>query len=214
MLTNKNVYEAKDSNGNIYGQIGLLDLYRFKKTLEHVPVDTESVLDCGCDRGQWLSYVCGRRSIKQHLGVDISEARISEAKLLHPELNLQVGYLENTVDLNHKYDVVTALEVLEHIPDWSPVLDSLFSWAKKRVIVSVPYKEQLSVYPCIHCGKPTPNSGHLHSFKEETFQEYPGWTKKHDIVNDHGILETSLPHKIYRLFRPRPVWLLTVYVKN
>jgi cyclopropane fatty-acyl-phospholipid synthase-like methyltransferase len=210
-LTNRLAYEARSETGELAGTLGPLGRYRFAQTLRFVPGDARSLLDCGCDRGHWLNYVLRHRPMQSHLGIDVSEARIAEARSLYPDLNLAVGYLEKTDAVAERYDVVTALEVIEHIPRWRDVLESLLTWADKRVIVTVPYRERIVMHPCIHCGKLTPNSGHLHVFSEESFPDFPGWLRSQTYIKNYGADETDWPHRLYRLVRPRIVWLLVTY---
>ena len=210
-LTNRSVYEARNHSGNIPGMLAPKDWSRFQQTLKFVPRDAHSILDCGCDRGHWLNYVLQRRSLEKHLGLDISEGRIAEAKSLYPDLNVRVEYLEKSEENEAAFDVVTALEVIEHIPGWEEVLSSLLTWARKRVIVTVPYRQKIAEHICIHCGKPTPAGGHLHSFSEETFPEYSGWTRSYAYIKNYGVGGATLRHRISRRIWPRIVWLLVAY---
>jgi hypothetical protein len=82
--TNKAAYEARRSDGEIYGAIGPADWDRFRQTLAFVLPDARSLLDCGCDRGHWLDYVCRRRQLEDHMGVDVAAERIAEARSPSP----------------------------------------------------------------------------------------------------------------------------------
>ncbi len=57
-------------------------------------------------------------------------------------------------------------EVLEHIKDYEKVLKQMNRILKPhgRIVVSVPYKEELMDLVCPHCGKRFVPRGHLHSF--------------------------------------------------
>ena len=209
-LTNKNVYEAKAPNGALYGTIGPNDWKRFKQTLRFVPDKIESVLDAGCDRGHWLNYLLQHRPIARHLGIDISEQRIAEARRRYPGLDLTVGYLELLPKDAGQFDLVTCMEVLEHVPDWEKVLGTLLTLAKRRVLVTVPYQEEISMTVCVHCGKLTPFYAHLHSFSEGTFPDYPGWSRRTGFLLDYRIGAT-FTRRLYRMFRPKKSWLVVVY---
>jgi SAM-dependent methyltransferase len=204
----KHVYEARNPEGRLMGELLPVDWDRFRQTLRHVPKDASSILDCGCDRGQWLDYVLRRRAMRSHLGVDISEERVKEARQLHPDLNLRVGLLE-ALDLP-TFEVATCLEVLEHIPQWQPVLERLCRLATRRVIATVPYGEKVQYMVCVHCGKFSPMWGHLHSFSEDTFPELPGWRKSIGYILDYG-KGCSVLRRIYRTIRPYRSWLAAIY---
>lgn len=90
-VTNKSVYEARTSGGEIYGKIGPMDWNRFQQTAKFLPYSVDSIMDCGCDRGHWLSFITSNMPIKQHLGIDISAERIAEAKKTYPGLNVKAA---------------------------------------------------------------------------------------------------------------------------
>ena len=209
-ITNKNAYETRRQDGQIYGAIGPRDWNRFKQTLKWIPTGTRSLLDAGCDRGHWLNFVTSHRTIDRALGIDIAEARIQEARSTYPHLDFKSGYLENVGLDRDGFDVVTSLEVLEHIPDWTGVLDRLLEIARHRVVVTVPYRERILQTICIHCGELTPLYGHLRSFDESTFPQRDGWRLSFGHVMDYGI-GASKPRRIYRALRPRRNWLAAIY---
>ncbi len=209
-LTNKQTYETRLADGSIYGAIGPRDWDRFRQTLKYVPSGVSSLLDAGCDRGHWLSYACSKRRLSNHLGVDVSEGRIAEAKTQYPHLNFKAGYLEELGIEPRSYDVVTCLEVLEHIPEWEAVLHALLRVAARHVIVTVPYRERILSTVCIHCGKLAPMYGHLRSYDETTFPQVPGWNLSFGYIRDYGI-GYSLVRRTYYLVKPKYGWLVARY---
>lgn len=209
-LTNKQAYETKDESGRIYGAIGPRDWDRFRQTLAYIPEDTKSLLDAGCDRGHWLNYATARRQLELHLGVDISEGRIAEAQRHYPHLHFQAGILEQLNIPAGSFEVVTCLEVLEHIPEWEAVLQKLLSIAARRVVVTVPYREKRLETICVHCGRLTPLYGHLRSYDEASFPSVPGWRLSLHFIKDYGIC-LGLRTRLYRAIRPRRGWLVAQY---
>jgi len=210
-LTPRCFYEATADDGKCYGQITQRDRWRFRDTAKHVLMDATSLIDVGCFGGDWLAFILERRpSIQEHLGIDLSEKRIEEARGKFPHLNLRVAYAEKLDFAEARFDVVTCLEVLEHIPDWRVVLDSLFRLAARQVLITVPYRETLRQTPCIHCGRMTPIDGHLHSFSEKSFPELPGWVRH---VRPLRVWDPEWPlhFKLRRLVRPAYRWLLADY---
>jgi hypothetical protein len=175
-----------------------------------VPDDVRSLLDAGCDRGHWLAYVRGHRSIERLRGVDVSEGRIAEARDRYPGLDFRAEPLEAIGSRNETAEVVTCLEVLEHIPDWLPVLDALLAIAERRVVITVPYREEIQQTNCIHCGKLTPQFGHLRSYDEGSFPKRDGWRLSFGFIKDYGI-GASTARRIYRRLRPRRGWMVACY---
>jgi ubiquinone/menaquinone biosynthesis C-methylase UbiE len=206
----KPAYEARDPQGHLPGALKRRDWSRFHQTIRYVPKDARSLLDCGCGLGHWLAFALKHRTLENHLGVDISEARIKEALALYPHLHLQAGYLEK-LDLP-QFDVVTCLEVLEHIPQWRETLDNLCRWARRRVIVTVPYNEEIQYFTCLHCGKVSPLYGHLHSFCDNSFPSLPGWWQTRSYIVDRG-LDSGFVRRVYRTLFPFRAWMAVVYDK-
>lgn len=96
-----------------------------------------SLLDVGCGDGFLLRILRGL--VPQRAGVDLSERAISYAKAFNPEARIE---LIDAAELEETFDVVTAIEVLEHIPDndVARFLQTLAARCRRRgqVIISVP----------------------------------------------------------------------------
>jgi 2-polyprenyl-3-methyl-5-hydroxy-6-metoxy-1,4-benzoquinol methylase len=71
-----------------------------------------SVLDVGCGDGAILASLSP--DIKKRVGVDLCEEAIRFAQGFSPDLEFHVM---NAAELQETFDVVMAVEVLEHIPD-------------------------------------------------------------------------------------------------
>lgn len=97
----------------------------------------QSVLEVGCGDGYFLGGL--PETIGKKVGVDLSEKAIAFAKAFHPKCDFRV---EDAVNIAEKFDVVAAIEVLEHIPDED--VPSFLDTLSKRVndtgtvIISVP----------------------------------------------------------------------------
>lgn len=76
----------------------------------------ESLLDVGCNVGEWLAD-CARRFPSARLaGVDLSEAALGMARERLPRLELCVAGAEQLPFPDQSFQYVTCMEVLEHLP--------------------------------------------------------------------------------------------------
>lgn len=212
----KNAHGLKLPSGTRYGQLNARAIRRFKSTEKHLLNDVHSLLDVGCFCGEWINFLLNKRKgIQEHLGIDAAQNKIDEANSRYPHLTLQMALAEDLDLPDASFDAVTCLEVLEHIPEWTSVLESLFRLADKQVIVTVPYKEARSYTSCVHCGELTPIHGHLRSYSEESFPEVPGWSRSFSKIvpreSARTLLCRSFLYNIYRAFKPS--WLLVDYRK-
>jgi SAM-dependent methyltransferase len=208
-MNNKTIYQQTTADGKPYGKLTSLEIPRFRDTAAHLERRSKSLLDVGCFSGEWLNYVTSKLPwIGNHLGIDVAQNKIDEGKKVFPQLNLQCVYAEQLESSSIKFDTVTCLEVLEHIPDWKSVFGTLFRLAEKQVVITVPYRESITQTPCIHCGKITPLYGHLRSYSEIDFPPMPGWSLCLTKLRDRRSRGLKC---LYRFFRPRYAWLLADY---
>jgi 2-polyprenyl-3-methyl-5-hydroxy-6-metoxy-1,4-benzoquinol methylase len=100
-----------------------------------------SVLDVGCGEGvltaEWAERLAGRGHV---VGVDLEDPALREEWSRRARPNLEFRAVDAT-DLpfgKDEFDVVCAIEVLEHVPDPERTLAEMVRVARSRVLVSVP----------------------------------------------------------------------------
>lgn len=76
-------------------------------------VQGESVIDIGCGDGRLGSFLSDQRELS-YVGVDISGDAIAFASIFNP---LGRYYCAQPCEIQDRFDVAVAVEVLEHIPD-------------------------------------------------------------------------------------------------
>lgn len=91
-----------------------LDYLCYQKHLHQKALEIEpnSVLEVGCGDGYFIGGLPAK--IPTKVGVDLSEKAIQFAKAFHPEC---MFYAMDAKYLKEKFDLVCAIEVIEHIPD-------------------------------------------------------------------------------------------------
>jgi len=92
---------------------------------EHSPVAGRKVLDVGCGGGI-LSEALAQRGAAV-TGIDMGEAPLGVARLHAQESGLTIDYRQVTAEAladqeAGQYDIVTCLEMLEHVPDPASVI--------------------------------------------------------------------------------------------
>jgi methionine biosynthesis protein MetW len=96
-----------------------------------------SILDLGCGDGSFLE--CLRREVPgiEVRGADVSATALAAARARGLEvIPLDLSEVEAEVPRGH--DVITLLEVIEHVPDAEAVVRKAAAAARKYLIVSVP----------------------------------------------------------------------------
>ena len=98
-----------------------------------------SLLDVGCGEGvlvhEWAQKIDGRV-----VGIDLDDPQLHAqwAERQAPNLSYRVMKAENLPFVDHEFDVATAIEVLEHVPDPRATLSEMTRCATRYLLVSVP----------------------------------------------------------------------------
>ena len=115
----------------------ILQNQRIKQAKKHLTGNT--ILDIGCHHGELFQDVLKTKKITGD-GID----DVIKLPVVTPNYTLYPGYFPDDFPVQKKYDNVTLLAVLEHIPieqiqKYPSILDSYLN-EKGRVIVTVPTK--------------------------------------------------------------------------
>ncbi|WP_347330222.1 bifunctional 2-polyprenyl-6-hydroxyphenol methylase/3-demethylubiquinol 3-O-methyltransferase UbiG [Marinimicrobium locisalis] len=94
---------------------------------EHSPVAGKKVLDVGCGGGILAEALAQRGA--EVTGIDMGEAPLGVARLHAQESGLSIDYRQITAEAMAEeapgqFDVVTCLEMLEHVPDPASVIEA------------------------------------------------------------------------------------------
>jgi 2-polyprenyl-3-methyl-5-hydroxy-6-metoxy-1,4-benzoquinol methylase len=113
-------YIARCSGGNFSQTVNLSWGYEYLSYVSYVlnklgAYEFHSLLDVGCGDGRFLFEARERFPRCELTGIDISERAINFAKILSPDVRYVIGDITGK-SLDVEFDVITAIEVLEHIP--------------------------------------------------------------------------------------------------
>jgi 2-polyprenyl-3-methyl-5-hydroxy-6-metoxy-1,4-benzoquinol methylase len=99
-----------------------------------------SLLDIGCGEGvltqQWAQRLGERRVV----GIDLDDPKLHAEweRRTRPNLEYRVMRAENLPFEDDEFDVATAIEVLEHVPDPDHTVAEMARVAERHLLVSVP----------------------------------------------------------------------------
>jgi ubiquinone/menaquinone biosynthesis C-methylase UbiE len=146
-----------------------LRLHRFKRTMELPRVQKvlgvlkslqpASLLDIGTGRGAFLWPLLDTFPDLPITCLDLLEYRVNDIQAVHEggirDLQALQGDATALPFPNRSFEVVTMLEVLEHIPDTRKALAEVVRVAQRAVIFSMPSKED-------------DNPEHIHLFHQQS----------------------------------------------
>jgi ubiquinone/menaquinone biosynthesis C-methylase UbiE len=134
--------------GNTYDKYGSTNpvvrrlMTNFESTLEQLwhKAGPESILDVGCGEGvlteQWADQLGSGRIV----GIDLDDPKLKAEwdKRQRANLDYRVEDATNLSFTDGEFDMATAIEVLEHVPDPERTVSEMTRVAKRWVLVSVP----------------------------------------------------------------------------
>lgn len=134
--------------GNTYDKYGSTNpLVRrmmdgFERTLEELftTAQPQSLLDVGCGEGVLVHQWAQRLGQARVVGIDLEEPSIQAgwAERQAPNLEYRVMRAENLPFAENEFDVLAAIEVLEHVPDPEHTLSEMARCGQGHLLVSVP----------------------------------------------------------------------------
>jgi SAM-dependent methyltransferase len=134
--------------GNTYDKYGSTNpvvrrlMAGFERSLDELltQADPRSLLDVGCGEGvltqQWAERLTGRRVV----GIDLDDPLIQAewAQRQAPNLEYRAMKAENLPFADDEFDLASAIEVLEHVPDPEHTVAEMARVAQRWLLVSVP----------------------------------------------------------------------------
>jgi 2-polyprenyl-3-methyl-5-hydroxy-6-metoxy-1,4-benzoquinol methylase len=99
-----------------------------------------SVLDVGCGEGVLVHRWAAERPDARFVGIDLEEESIQSgwAERSAPNLDYRVMQAENLPFADGEFELASAIEVLEHVPDPAHTVAEMARCASRHLLVSVP----------------------------------------------------------------------------
>jgi 2-polyprenyl-3-methyl-5-hydroxy-6-metoxy-1,4-benzoquinol methylase len=148
----------------------------FERTLDELftAASPISLLDVGCGEGVLVHKWARQLGQARVVGIDLEEPSIQAgwAERQAPNLDYRVMRAENLPFADDEFDLVTAIEVLEHVPDPEHTLAEMARCAQHRLLVSVPREplwRMLNMARGAYWGQLGNTPGHLNHWSKRSF---------------------------------------------
>jgi 2-polyprenyl-3-methyl-5-hydroxy-6-metoxy-1,4-benzoquinol methylase len=168
--------------GNTYDKYGSTNpvvrrlMGSFERTLDELMARAEprSLLDVGCGEGvlvhRWAQDMPGTRVV----GIDLEEESIQAGWSERQAANLEYRTMpaEDLPFADGEFDLATAIEVLEHLPDPEHTLAEMARCAERHLLVSVPREplwRMLNMARGAYLGQLGNTPGHLNHWSKRSF---------------------------------------------
>ncbi len=184
--------------GNTYDKYGSTNpvvrrlMSSFERTLDELMARAEpqSLLDVGCGEGvlvhRWAQSLPGRRVV----GIDLQEESIQAgwSQRQAPNLEYRTMPAEDLPFAADEFDLATAIEVLEHVPDPEHTLAEMARCAERHLLVSVPREplwRMLNMARGAYLSQLGNTPGHLNHWSRRSFAR---------LLSQHGeVVELRSP---------------------
>jgi len=114
----------------------------FERSLEELldRAEPASLLDVGCGEGALVQRFAQRLGSRRVVGVDLREDSLQAGWSRHEAPNLEYRTLDGgeLPFADGEFDLVSAIELLEHVPDPNLTLREMSRCAQRHLLVSVP----------------------------------------------------------------------------
>jgi ubiquinone/menaquinone biosynthesis C-methylase UbiE len=134
-----------------------------------------TVLDVGCGEGVLTELWAAQLGSGRVVGVDLDDPRLAREWSARQRDNLEFRALDghSLPFADDEFDLVAAIEVLEHVGDPAQTLAEMMRVARSHLLVSVPREPLwriLNMTRCAYLGALGNTPGHLHHFSRAAFE--------------------------------------------
>jgi 2-polyprenyl-3-methyl-5-hydroxy-6-metoxy-1,4-benzoquinol methylase len=168
--------------GNTYDKYGSSNpvvrrlMASFERTLDELLARAEprSLLDVGCGEGVLVHQWAQRMPQARIVGIDLEEESIQAgwAERQAPNLEYRTMPAEDLPFADGEFDLASAIEVLEHVPDPQHTLAEMARCAERHLLVSVPREplwRGLNIARGAYLAQLGNTPGHLNHWSKRSF---------------------------------------------
>lgn len=148
----------------------------FERTLDQLMAnaDPRSLLDVGCGEGVLVHRWAQRMPERRFVGIDLEEESIQLGWAAHAAPNLEYRTMpaEDLPFAAGEFEMASAIEVLEHVPDPEHTLAEMARCAERHLLVSVPREplwRGLNMARGAYLGQLGNTPGHLNHWSKRSF---------------------------------------------
>lgn len=127
------------------------------------PQRIRSVLDVGCGEGTITHCLAKWLPETTVVGIDFSKSGIELAQRRYTRPNLRFIHDESSEQLQQRFDLVSAFEVLEHVEPWQDLLGRMAECANQHLLLSFPTGRMRPFEKAV---------GHFRNFKPGEVEEF------------------------------------------
>jgi SAM-dependent methyltransferase len=155
-----------------------------------VQADAQSLLDVGCGEGVLTHRWARRLGDRRVVGIDLEDPKLRAEWEIRTAPNLEYRAIpaENLPFADGEFDLVTAIEVLEHVPDPEHTLSEMARCAERHLLVSVPREplwRMLNMARGAYWSSVGNTPGHLNHWSKRSFTS---------LLSRHGkVIEARSP---------------------
>jgi SAM-dependent methyltransferase len=142
------VAEQAVPTGNTYDKYGSQNpvvkrlMARFERDMLELlsRAQPRSILDVGCGEGVLTELWAERLAPERVVGIDLEDPKLEAEwkRRSRPNLEFRTGLGHELPYADGEFDAVTAMEVLEHVPEPAAVIAEMTRVASRWILVSVP----------------------------------------------------------------------------
>lgn len=147
------------------------------------PLNPKKILDAGCGEGFTLSRLFELKIGESLEGIDYSADAIRIGKQVHPHLNIKRGDIYNLVYKDNSFDLVTCMEVLEHLENPEKALKEVERVSSKYVLLTVPNEPMFTLFNYTRWGQ---DIGHINKWSSSNFRKF--------ILNHSSLIIKDVRH--------------------